>query len=206
MSVHAQDAQIKPCGGNAYCNNAGKFYSDRLLCVGRNERVVVGACWFESVARPQEPARFVCSRCAHRSLFLVGESEDTSTWLLRCPFDGEPLGRGAATVLLDPARELLETFASLPPEQELSSILLGRDSGATAQAPRTDDECFARAIKLYRGGDFKGALGAIEQLSHPVRADVARLGTIIRSRALEKLGRGDEARPLLESLRGGFTS
>jgi hypothetical protein len=191
-------APIKQCFGNRYCNYKGRFCSQRLLIMDASESVLIGGCWFESFAHPDEPKRFVCNRCAHKSVLFDTGTSSTRTWLLRCPFDGEPLGRDGAATLFDQHGASVATFPTLPSAAELKRLLIGSRLEALVDTARTPDDLLAGAIESFKLESFGQALLCAERV---LEMDGSiRLATIIRARCLQKQGRSVEARAILERL------
>jgi hypothetical protein len=117
----------RPCEGSRYCSFTAALYSEHLAVFEPAPQAVVGGCWFESFEYPDEPARFVCNRCAHRTLAYDGRwGPEGRLWLLLCPFCGEALGQPGAAMLLFDAQGKVIKELELPTRDALDAVV-GRE-------------------------------------------------------------------------------
>ncbi len=121
---------VRPCEGSRYCSFAGPLYRQRLALVEPAPQAIVGGCWFESFEYLDEPSRFVCNRCAHRTLAYDARAGPLErVWLLLCPFCGEPLGEpGAATLLFDGEGNAMAEL-ELPGREAIADALRHKGAG-----------------------------------------------------------------------------
>lgn len=190
----------KPCTGNRYCKFEGVFCTSRILIPSTIRPMFVGGCWTESLQYPDEPTRFVCNRCAHRTLvYDAGCGATGRVWLLCCPFEGEPLGIGNDYLLFDADGQLLERFSRMPAQEDLRAHFAGPDE-QDFEGPPFLPKVLSGAIAAFGNGEYGAAL-ALTNRALEIEANNRRaLG--IRYRSLQRIGREGEAQDVLKKLLG----
>lgn len=189
-----QSEVIRKCEGNRFCNFTGPLYSERMLFVTTEAPSVVGACWAESLEYPDEPKRFVCNRCAHKVLrFDAGTGPEGRVWMLCCPYDGEPLGKGNNWLIVNQGG--IERYTHVPGPAELASRF--PPSEDVCADGETSYDLLKRAITYFRKGDSAQALLLCERACE--KDPENRTARIMRYRCLQNLGDFGVAQQSLES-------